>query len=56
MAPVEDESSSSTSKDFSSENDGNTVQAGAGIGLSNPNFFQRERMMLDLINRMHNTG
>ena len=49
MSSIESESLSSTSRD---EHD--TSQT--GIGLSNPQLFQRERIMLDLINRMHNTG
>ena len=52
MSSIESESLSSTSRD---EHDAtNTSQT--GIGLSNPQLFQRERIMLDLINRMHNTG
>ena len=36
--------------------DVNPAQVNGGIGLSDPNLLQRERRMLDLINRMHNTG
>ena len=52
MSSSESESLSSTSRD---EHDA-TDTSQAGIGLSNPHLFQRERIMLDLINRMHNTG
>lgn len=52
MSSIESDSLSSTSRDEHDATD--TTQV--GIGLSNPNLFQRERIMLDLINRMHNTG
>lgn len=52
MGSSESESLSSTSRDEHDANDTSQV----GIGLSDPQLFQREREMLDLINRMHNTG
>lgn len=52
MSSIESESLSSTSRDEHDATDTSQV----GIGLSNPHLFQRERIMLDLINRMHNTG
>lgn len=52
MSSIESESLPSTSRDEHDATDTSQV----GIGLSNPHLFQRERIMLDLINRMHNTG
>lgn len=52
MSSIESDSLSSTSNDEHDATDTSQV----GIGLSNPHLFQRERIMLDLINRMHNTG
>ena len=52
MSSIESESLPSISEDEHDTTDTSQV----GIGLSNPHLFQRERIMLDLINRMHNTG
>lgn len=47
----------SPSSIFPSGHDEMPVDADAtGVGLSNPHLLQRERALLDLINRMHNTG
>ncbi|KAF8805202.1 hypothetical protein BYT27DRAFT_7258310 [Phlegmacium glaucopus] len=46
----------SSSSSSSSQNPPDNEGANHGIGLSDPRLFERERKMLDLINRMHNTG
>ena len=58
MSSMESESLSSTSSESRDEHDATAsdTTSQTGIGLSNPQLFQRERIMLDLINRMHNTG
>lgn len=58
MSSLENDSPPSTFQNLpNDEGDGDSAQAsGLGIGLSNPHLFERERTMLDLINRMHNTG